>query len=233
MKDVLLIQGRVTPTNYSLVMEFLTKDTPVVFNVTDAMALLGRTLYVLSEEQPTDIDTDFVWIELNKELKPILGLSQKDERWSDTVIANTPNKTIGTWGCLAVAYNMMAQYLQLTTLLPNDFISLMKTQGALSGSNIKPHALAITFPTKVLSKGWTVYNIFANIKTQIDKGIPVPARVDINPTQHYSQHWILVVGYTSDNDILIIDPNDKDPVSKPISKTIYNKIFEVLLYKTK
>lgn len=141
---------------------------------------------------------------------------QRDSRWANKCIGicNGHSKTIGNWGCLLVAYNMMAQYMGLTQLAPDGFNDFAVQQGVFQGPYILPAALKNMYPNQIKYDGYMTQGaaLNAKIKTWIDNKIPVPARVDFNPaTGQWEQHWVLVIGYT-DSDFIVADPWHGDEV---------------------
>lgn len=134
-------------------------------------------------------------------------LNQRDPRWANVDMGGD-GKTIGNWGCLLVSYNVLANYLKLTNELPPAHMTRMRNAGAMSGPYMLPAALRTAFPNDITYLGYEERgdNLNARIRTSIDKGMPVPARVDFNPaTGQWEQHWVLITGYTS-SDFLMADP---------------------------
>jgi hypothetical protein len=100
-------------------------------------------------------------------------------------------KTIGNWGCLLVAYCCVANYLKLCNDTPDQHLTRMKRSGAMSGPYLLPGALRTAFPNDIAYLGYEGRgdSLNARIRASIDKGYPVPARVDFNPaTGQTEQH---------------------------------------------
>ena len=120
------------------------------------------------------------------------------------------SKTIGNWGCLSVAYCTMANFLELCDDTPDEFNRRMVAAGAFHAQYVQPGALATTFPGEVKYDTFltrTNSRMVPAIKTSIDAGWPVPARVDFKPQtpDRLEQHWVLLVGY-KDNRFIMADP---------------------------
>ncbi|RMG97121.1 MAG: hypothetical protein D6706_09110, partial [Chloroflexi bacterium] len=133
---------------------------------------------------------------------PVEPLSQRDGRWASVRLGEVGSpKTIGNWGCLLVAYTMMANWMELngTPLNPEEMNAHMVQSGAFSMQYIKPGALAIAFPNEITNLGWldkSSPDFDGRIKAWLDDLIPVPARVDLVPsTAQWEQHWVLLIGY--------------------------------------
>lgn len=146
------------------------------------------------------------------EIADIDSLNQRDPAWANVVLGqNTGHgKTIGNWGCLLVAYNVMARYWGLTDRLPPAENDHMVSKGAFSAQYIQPAALRTAYPDLVTYDGYLGRDSSAmrpKIREWIDRGWPVPCRVDFNPaTSDFDQHWVLVVGYIGDTDFIMADP---------------------------
>ena len=143
-------------------------------------------------------------------------------------------KTIGTWGCLLVAYNNQARYLRLCEDTPPQFLGRMRATGAMSGPYLLPGALATAFPGSVRYDGYMIRSdaMRGKIRQYVDRLLPVPARVDFNPaTGQWEQHWVLIIGYNAD-DWLIADPWHGDVV---LASQRYNitgdDVLEALFYE--
>jgi hypothetical protein len=80
--------------------------------------------------------------------------------------------------------------------------------GAFSDQFLRAGALKIAYPN-VINNGWLARsspNMIPTIRDYLAAGIPVPARVDFNPsTPQWEQHWVLLVGETA-HDWLMVDP---------------------------
>ena len=169
---------------------------------------------------------------------PVLPMSQRDQRWANVPMGE--NKTIGSWGCLLVSYNAVARFWELCPDDPPAFMQRMRDAGAMSGPYVLAGALATTFPGKVKYVGYEGRNpaLRQNIINHIDAGKPVFARVDFNTaTTEFDQHWIVLVGYTAD-DYLMIDPwpypSDSQPVTVSSRYNIPgpdNNILEAIYYE--
>lgn len=117
-------------------------------------------------------------------------------------------KEIGNWGCLLVAYLIHAKHWKLCNDDPPAFMARLKAAGAMSGPYLLPAALRTAFPDRVKYLGYEGRGDALNtrIRASIDRGIPVPARVDFtSATGQFEQHWVLITGYTA-NDFIMADP---------------------------
>lgn len=147
--------------------------------------------------------------------KPYLeveALGQRDARWAGVVLGQPTghDKTIGNWGCLLVAYNCLARYWGLTTRLPDAENAHYVSAGAFSAQYIQPAALRTAYPDAVVYDGYLTRDSAAmrpKIREWLDKGWPVPCRVDFSPaTAQWEQHWVLIVGYVGETDFWMADP---------------------------
>ena len=148
-------------------------------------------------------------------------LSQRDSRWANHVLGQDTghDETIGSWGCLMVAYNMMARYLGLTSLYPGGYNDYLADEGPspLSSSCLGHCQLPMKVWSMMAISGAESSHMYAQIREYLDNGIPVPARVDFRPdTGRWEQHWVLLTGYTNDDDFIMCDPwwGDTIPVSE-------------------
>jgi len=138
-------------------------------------------------------------------------LSQRDARWASQTLGQDTghDKTIGNWGCLLTAYNMIARYYKFTTMLPDEFNDFMVDSGGFSGQYLVNGAFKKAYPYEVIYEGYKSRDneaMIPMIHRYIDSGWPVPARVDFKPaTEAWEQHWVLIIGY-SDSDFTIADP---------------------------
>jgi hypothetical protein len=139
-------------------------------------------------------------------------LGQRDGRWANATLgqATGHGKTIGSWGCLLVAYTALARYWQLTTRLPDAENAHYVSQGAFSAQFIQPAALRTAYPESVVYDGFLGRESAAmrpKIREWIDNGWPVPCRVDFDPADSdFDQHWVLVIGYEGETDFYMMDP---------------------------
>lgn len=145
-------------------------------------------------------------------------------------------KTIGNWGCLLVAYCCVANYLKLCNDTPDQHLTRMKRSGAMSGPYLLPGALRTAFPNDITYLGYEGQgdSLNARIRASIDKGYPVPARVDFNPaTGQTEQHWVLITGYTA-TDFWCADPWHGDVVLLSTRYNISgNDVLEGIFYERK
>ena len=137
---------------------------------------------------------------LDVHVSPILN--QRDPRWAAVVMGTGSDgkvKTLGTWGCLNVAYTMLAKQMGVSTFTPDQMWAHFKAKGATSGPNLLAAALATAFPDKVKYLGHQSRGtgLHERIMRHIDDGYTVPARVDFVPAtpNQWEQHWILINGY--------------------------------------
>lgn len=166
---------------------------------------------------------------------PVIPLNQRDPRWANVPMGE--GKTIGNWGCLLACYNALANYWRLCNENPDAHLTRMQNAGAMTGPYMNAGALKTTFPSRVNYLGFESRNpnIRANIIAHLNKGNPVPARVDFNPltTGQWEQHWVLLVGYTAD-DFMMVDPWHGDVAPVGLRYNIPgpdNNILEALYYE--
>ena len=154
-------------------------------------------------------------------------LSQRDPIWANVALGEPTGhgKTIGNWGCLLVAYNMLARYWNITDRFPGAENAHYVSVGAFSNQYIQPAALRTAYPNQVAYDGYLTRDSSAmrpKIREWIDNGWPVACRVDFIPsTAQWDQHWVLVNGYIGDTDFYMADPwhgdiavvNDRYPIA--------------------
>lgn len=138
-------------------------------------------------------------------------LSQRDPRWANIDLdGRVGGRTIGQWGCLGVAYNMLARCWGLTELLPGQFLQQMRNSGAMSGEAVRAGALKTMYADSVIYDGYIFRqspHMRKRLRDFLDAGIPVIGRVDFNPsTAQIDQHWVLIVGENGRDELLCIDP---------------------------
>ena len=192
-KRIHLITG--SPTNDDLCDVILAANVskePVVFTHSDTLHFPNRKVQVW------DFTTGEELYMINVKV-----ISQRDTRWKDIKLG-TPESTltIGQFGCLTVAYTMLANQLGLLdSNNPVDFMNRGVSAGAYWGAYIQAHALRTVFPENIESHGWKLRSdpqMMPQLFEWIKAGIPVPVQVDFNPRTadfRNDQHWVLVVGY--------------------------------------
>ncbi len=165
----------------------------------------------------------------------VTPISQRNPAWANISMGGE-GKTIGSWGCLLTAYNIFANYLKLTSELPPAHMTRLKNAGAMSGPYMLPGAMKTTFPNDVTYLGYEGRgdSLNARIRASVDKGYPVPARVDFNPaTGQTEQHWVLITGYTA-TDFWCADPWFGDIVLLSTRYNISgNDVLEGIFYERK
>ena len=131
----------------------------------------------------------------------VVPLNQADPRWANFPldIYNNPQKTIGRWGCLSVAYTMLINQFrdEGDALTPLDVVTRFKQTGSLSlAGDLRSGGLTNAYPYAFVYDGWeyasapTAKN---NLLALLSQGVPVPCRVDYRPaTVAEEQHWVLV-----------------------------------------
>jgi hypothetical protein len=145
---------------------------------------------------------------------------QRDTRWASVEMGD--GKRIGNFGCLLVCYSEAAIYYGLFADTPDAFLTRAQDAGAMSGPYTNAGALQTIFPDNIiyhgnLGRGEELNNL---TRSYIDLGKPVLARVDFIPeTGQLDQHWVLVIGYTEEDDFIIADPWHGDEV---LLSTRYN-----------
>ncbi|MBP8055071.1 MAG: hypothetical protein KA314_04485 [Chloroflexi bacterium] len=147
-------------------------------------------------------------------------LNQRDPRWASVVMGTGTDgkvKTLGNWGCLTVAYCMLAKQIGVSSLDPAQMWAHFKAKGATSGPNLLAAALETAFLDKVNYLGHQEREpgLIDRILNHIDSGYTVPARVDFIPAtpDQWEQHWVLIRGYDpSTGRLRICDPWHGDEV---------------------
>ena len=140
----------------------------------------------------------------------VAPLSQRDPLWAAHLCGYGP-KTIGQWGCLLVVYTMLARYWGISDgRFPDAENEWYKVWGGFAGDNLVSMAMSKVY-APVVDEGWLTNGAAMHARTQayLADGIPVPARVDFNPTtgDAREQHWVLLVGYDpARDDYLMNDP---------------------------
>lgn len=145
----------------------------------------------------------------------IESISQRDPRWSDILIGTGSNRdmNIGNWGCLLVAYCMLAWHLELTEDDPVQLNARMVAAGAFGGPYLQNGAFKRTFPGQVEYDGWLKRDRHGNEAVDtaaielLEQGIPVAAQVDFYPqTARWEQHWVLLAGFNKYDGFIMADP---------------------------
>lgn len=197
-----------------------------------------RDLYTgwFAEHYP-GVQVDYKDVPTAERLLRVDPLSQRDSRWSDYPLGEDTGhgKTIGSWGCLLVAYNMMARYLGLTEMLPPAFNDHFVETGAMSRQFTLDGALATAYPDRVeyggyLTRADNETGMQLKIEESLKAGIPVPAEVDFVPqTAERDQHWVLIIGI-KDGAYMMVDPwyGDIGPLSRYGSETPIQAVFYTL-----
>lgn len=145
---------------------------------------------------------------------PHINLSQRDVRWAENTLGENTghNKTIGNFGCMLVAYNMLARDYRLTTMHPDTFNMHMVASGGFSGPYLLNGAFYKAFPEEVVYEGWMTRanpRMLPKIDEYLRSGKPVVARVDFVPeTSAWEQHWVLLLipSPAGDDDFIMADP---------------------------
>lgn len=157
---------------------------------------LARILENFDPDHPAPPEPAIVHIPIS----PILN--QRDPRWAAVVMGTSSDgkvKTLGNWGCLDVAYTMLAKQMGVSTFTPDQMWAHFKAKGATSGPNLLAGALATAFPDKVKYEGHQQRGagLHERIMRHLDGGVTVPARVDFVPAtpNQREQHWVLIDGY--------------------------------------
>jgi hypothetical protein len=188
-------------------------------------------LFGEEEEPPPVPPPQGDWLAVEK-------ISQRDPQWANHVLGQNTghSKTIGNWGCLLVVYNALARYWGISDYNPAAENDYFVDQGAFVDQYIVPGALQIAYPNAVSYDGFQTrenHTMRPKIREWIDKGRPVPARVDFNPaTPQWEQHWVLIVGYEGDSEFYMMDPWHGDIVTVNSRYGIAGSdILEALFYR--
>jgi hypothetical protein len=188
-------------------------------------------LFGEEEEPPPTPPPQGDWLAVEK-------ISQRDPQWANHVLGQNTghSKTIGNWGCLLVVYNALARYWGISDYNPAAENDYFVDQGAFVDQYIVPGALQIAYSNAVSYDGFQTrenHTMRPKIREWIDKGRPVPARVDFNPaTPQWEQHWVLIVGYEGDSEFYMMDPWHGDIVTVNSRYGIAGSdILEALFYR--
>ena len=164
-------------------------------------------------------------------------LSQNDPRWASIDLdGKAGGRTIGQWGCLGVAYNILARHWGLTSMLPHQFLKEMQSKGVQAGDYVAVGALIAMFPQGVTYHGYTSRanpRMREKLREYLDEGIPVIGRVDFRPnTALLDQHWVLVIGENNNDELLAIDPWSGQEINVNHAYGIAGSdVLEILLYR--
>lgn len=173
---------------------------------------------------------------------PQINLSQRDERWANNMLGENTghNKTIGNWGCLLVAYNMLAKDYRLTTMNPDTFNMHMVSVGAFNGPFLVNGAFWKAYPGDVIYEGWMTrenLGMVDKINDYLLSGRPVPARVDFVPsTIAWEQHWVLLLMPSphGDDDFIMADPwTGEQGLLSDVYDIYGTDVLEAVFYKLK
>jgi len=167
-------------------------------------------------------------------------LSQRDARWGGKILGQNTGHgvTIGKFGCLMVAYNVMGRHMGLTARHPDLENDHFVRMGAFSAQFIQPGALRTAYPSRVEYHSYMTRGnpqMRQKVREWLDAGIPVPARVDFHPdTLPEDQHWVLLVGYTGDAEFWMMDPwvGDIATVNSRYG-IVGSDVLEAIFYKPK
>ena len=213
----------------------------VKYSIQGARDVSNNNQRVYYCEVPDWGNIDWMW--QNQENNPntlniITKYSQRDTRWANEVLGENTghDKTIGNWGCLLVAYNMQAVYLNLCNDTPDVFNQRCVDAGAFSGQYILGGALRTVFPEQVAYYGYLDRGDALNqkVKDYIDEGYPVPCRVDFKPnTPQWEQHWVLVNGYDGDRFIMVDSWTGKEGYVDEVYGIQGNDLLTGVFYKLK
>ena len=141
--------------------------------------------------------------------------SQRDPRWADNQLGNSPSQTIASWGCMMTCKAMILHGRGYETD-PGRLNDLLRQRGLYYNGYITQWRTAnmvepsVIYDTHIENHQRT-QAIITQINDYLQRGLPVMVNVDLNPRNAYNsnieQHWVLIVGQDEENDdYLIYDP---------------------------
>lgn len=141
-------------------------------------------------------------------LKPLGIYSQRNPQWASELLGyNKATYTIGGWGCLITAFGC---YIGKN---PHDVNELLKAGGGyVSGGGLfiwsKSTLMGLnqTYASPIYDGPVTTQGI-NKIKQTLDNGYPLICEVDFDKnTVQTEMHWVLLIGYENEEDIICVDP---------------------------
>lgn len=134
--------------------------------------------------------------------------SQRDPRWADKLLGfNTSSPyTIGNYGCLITSLSM------LVNQTPDQVNETIKANNGFiqGGMFVWSKVSCVGLTQEYVSYSWSGPVTDAGLskaKEYIAQGKPLLAEVDFNPaTDGEEMHFVLIVGFTDQDDAIIADP---------------------------
>lgn len=137
---------------------------------------------------------------------PTVG--QQDGAWGAAPLGTSATDTIASAGCAITAVSMMLRYYGIATD-PGAFNAWLTGNGGYAfDDELIWDAVTQYSGGRVVFTGWTGPDL-GLIRSQLDLAHPVVAEVSLNGNQHF----VLIVGYTDSNGLLINDPWFDDTVN--------------------
>lgn len=136
-------------------------------------------------------------------------LSQRDVRWKDKKLGG--GGSIGLYGCLLTCHSMALIYFGHEDMLPDLLNETFKQKSCYDGNNLNFWAIGNVFGDYRAVEYYECNDVpcdFSKIDNQLNKKLPVIAKVDFdnNPSTKGDWHFVLIIGKTEDGHYLINDP---------------------------
>ena len=135
-------------------------------------------------------------------------IGQQDGAWAGAPLGSSATDTIGSAGCAITAVTMMLRYYGMNTD-PGAFNAWLTTNsGYAFDDQLIWDAVTSYSGGRVGFSGWLGPDLGV-INSELDAGRPVVAEVGL----YGNQHFILLIGYSTDGGLVINDPWFADSVS--------------------
>ena len=136
---------------------------------------------------------------------PVMG--QQDPAFAGAPLGSSATDTIGSAGCAIISVTMMLRYYGMKGD-PGAFNAWLTANGGYAFDDQLIWDAVTTYSGgRVAFSGWTGPDLGA-IRNELDAGRPVVAEVRLNG----SQHFVLLIGYSTDGGLVIDDPWFADSV---------------------
>ena len=137
----------------------------------------------------------------------IAVMGQQDGAWAGAPLGTSATESIGSAGCAITAVTMMLRYYGLNTD-PGAFNAWLTANGGYAyDDQLIWDAVTRYSGGRVAFSGWLGPDP-GTIQAELDAGRPVVAEVSLGANQHF----VLLIGYTTEGGIVINDPWFADSV---------------------
>lgn len=161
-------------------------------------------------------------------LSGIKRLRQSDSRWS-SVVMKTCNKTIGSSGCTLTSFTMVRNLLSGTNDTPADVNAKLGNAACPFQWETAKTLYGYTILTKVSdNNGISNERARLNIVGAIDE-YSRPAIVGVKNSSG-GTHFVVAHGYTSDGDIIICDPAERNYTRLSQYYNAGNFVYRIYVY---